>query len=133
MRVSGATVQKFLLGMALLSALVWNLAHASEIKDLRLSSGATGTRAELALDQAAEFKVIRLSAPERLVVDLPASRVRRGLAMPAGAGIVKSVRTGQPEPGVVRVVFDLSQPVAVLKPHLEPGPDGPRLVLEWPG
>lgn len=133
MRVSGATVQKFLLGMALLSALAWNLAHASEIKDLRLSVGATGTRAELALDQAAEFKVIRLSAPERLVVDLPASRVRRGLVMPAATGIVKSVRTGQPEPGIVRVVFDLSQPVAVLKPHLEPGSDGPRLVLEWPG
>lgn len=133
MRVSGATVQKFLLGMALLSALAWNLAHASEIKDLRVSAGATGTRAELALDQATEFKVIRLSAPERLVVDLPASRVRRGLAMPVGAGIVKSVRTGQPEPGIVRVVFDLSQPVAVLKPHLEPGTDGPRLVLEWPG
>ena len=133
MRVSGATVQKFLLGMALLSALAWNLAHASEIKDLRVSAGATGTRAELALDQAAEFKVIRLSAPERLVVDLPASRVRRGLAMPVGAGIVKSVRTGQPGPGIVRVVFDLSQPVAALKPHLEPGADGPRLVLEWPG
>jgi N-acetylmuramoyl-L-alanine amidase len=133
MRVSGATVQKFLLGMALLSALAWNLAHASEIKDLRVSAGATGTRAELALDQAAEFKVIRLSAPERLVVDLPASQVRRGLAMPVGAGIVKSVRTGQPEPGIVRVVFDLSQPIAVLKPHLEPGADGPRLVLEWPG
>lgn len=133
MRVSGATVQKFLLGMALLSALVWNLAHASEIKDLRLSVGATGTRAELALDQAAEFKVIRLSGPDRLVVDLPASHVRRGLVMPAGAGIVRSVRTGQPEPGIVRVVFDLAQPVAVLKPHLEPGSDGPRLVLEWPG
>jgi N-acetylmuramoyl-L-alanine amidase len=133
MRVSGATVQKFLLGMALLSALAWNLVHASEIKGLRVSAGATGTRAELALDQSAEFKVIRLSAPERLVVDLPASRVRRGLAMPVGAGIVKSVRTGQPEPGIVRVVFDLSQPIAVLKPHLEPGADGPRLVLEWPG
>ena len=133
MRVSGATVQKFLLGMALLSALAWNLAHASEIKDLRLSAGPTGTRAELALDEAAEFKVIRLSGPDRLVVDLPASRVRRGLVMPPATGIVKSVRTGQPEPGVVRVVFDLSQPVAVLKPHLEPGADGLRLVLEWPG
>ena len=133
MRVSGATVQKFLLGMALLSALAWNLAHASEIKDLRLSAGPTGTRAELALDEAAEFKVIRLSGPDRLVVDLPASRVRRGLVMPPATGIVKLVRTGQPEPGVVRVVFDLSQPVAVLKPHLEPGADGLRLVLEWPG
>ena len=49
MRVKGATVQKFLLGMALLSALVWNLAHASEIKGLALGEGPTGTRAEVLL------------------------------------------------------------------------------------
>ena len=133
MRVSGATVQKFLLGMALLSALAWNLAHASEINGLRVATGATGTRAEIALDQSAEFKVIRLSGPERLVVDLPASRIRHGVVMPAGAGVVKSVRTGQPEPGMARIVFDLAQPVAVLKPHIEQGVGGARLVLEWPG
>lgn len=133
MRVSGATVQKFLLGMALLSALVWNLAHASEINDLRLDSGATGTRAEIALDQSVEYKVIRLSAPDRLVVDLPATRIRRGMTLPAGAGVVKSVRTGQPEPGTARIVFDLSQPVAVLNPRIEQSAGGPRLVLEWPG
>ncbi|MFC5578496.1 N-acetylmuramoyl-L-alanine amidase [Lysobacter niabensis] len=119
--------------MALLSALAWNLAHASEINGLRVDSGATGTRAEIALDQVAEFKLIRLSGPERLVVDLPATRIRHGMALPAGAGVVKSVRTGQPEPGTARIVFDLSQPVAVLKPRIEQGAGGPRLVLEWPG
>lgn len=133
MRVSGATVQKLLLGMALLSALAWNLAHASEINGLRLNTGATGTRAEIALDQSAEFKLIRLSAPERLVVDLPGSRIRHGVAAPAAAGVVKAVRTGQPEPGMARVVFDLHQPIAVLKPRIEQGADGARLVLEWPG
>ena len=133
MRVTGATVQKFLLGMALLSALAWNLAHASEINGLRVDSGATGTRAEIALDQTTEFKLIRLSGPERLVVDLPATRIRQGMPLPVGAGVVKSVRTGRPEPGTARIVFDLSQPVAVLKPHIEQGAGGPRLVLEWPG
>ncbi len=132
MRVSGATFQKFLLGMALLSALAWNLVHASEINGLQLSSGATGTRAEIALDQTAEFKLIRLSGPDRLVVDLPATRIRSGVAMPAGAGVVKSVRTGQPEAGTARIVFDLAQPVAVLRPRIEQGAGGPRLVLEWP-
>lgn len=133
MRVTGATVQKLLLGMALLSALAWNLAHAGEIKGLRVDSGATGTRAEVALDQSAEFKLIRLSDPERLVVDLPATRIGPGIVLPAGAGVVKAVRTGQPEPGTARIVFDLSQPVAVLKPRIELGAGGPRLVLEWPG
>ncbi|GAB3353268.1 N-acetylmuramoyl-L-alanine amidase [Lysobacter tyrosinilyticus] len=133
MRVSGATVQKMLLGMALLSALAWNLAHASEINGLRLSTGATGTRAEIALDKSAEYKLIRLSTPERLVVDMPGSRIRQGVVMPTGTGVVKSVRTGQPEPGKARVVFDLNQPIAVLKPRIEQSADGARLVLEWPG
>lgn len=133
MRGKGATVQKFLLGTALLSALAWNLAHASEIKGLDLRSGATGTRAEIALDQSAEFKVIRLQGPERLVVDLPASSLGKGVAMPAGAGVVKSVRVGQPAPGTARIVFDLAEKVAVLKPRLEPAATGATLVLEWPG
>ena len=36
MRVKGTTLQQFLLGAALLSALAWNLAHAGEIKGLQL-------------------------------------------------------------------------------------------------
>lgn len=133
MRVKGATVQKFLLGLALLAALAWNLAHASEIKGLELRNGATGTRAEIALDGAGEYKVISLKGPDRLVVDLPASRLGKNLKLPAATGIVKAVRTGEPQPGTARVVFDLAQPIAVLKPHIEQGTSGPRLILEWPG
>ncbi|MDQ3617404.1 MAG: N-acetylmuramoyl-L-alanine amidase [Pseudomonadota bacterium] len=133
MRVNGSTVQRYLLGLALLAALAWNLAYASEIKGLQLSSGATGTRAEIALDREAEFKIIRLSGPDRLVVDLPAATLASGLRMPAASGIVKAIRTGQPTPGTARIVFDLAQPIAVLKPHIEHGASGPRLVLEWPG
>lgn len=133
MRVKAATVQKILLGSALLAGLAWNLAQASEVNGLALSNGATGTRAEIALDQEAEFKVISLQGPDRLVVDLPTSRLASNLRLPAPTGLIKSVRTGQPSPGTTRIVFDLAQPVAVLKPHLEPGATGPRLVLEWPG
>ncbi|HZX76495.1 N-acetylmuramoyl-L-alanine amidase [Lysobacter sp.] len=133
MRVKAATVQKCLLGLALLAALAWNLSHASEIKGLQLSSGATGTRAEIALDRTSEYKVISLKGPDRLVIDMPASSLARGVRLPAATGVVKSVRTGEPTPGTARVVFDLAQPVAVLKPRIEQGADGPRLVLEWPG
>lgn len=133
MRVKAATVQKFLLGLALLAGLAWNLAHASEIKGLELSDGATGTRAEIALDRAADFKVIHLKGPDRLVIDMPSSSVARGLRLPAAAGVVKAVRTGEPTPGTARIVFDLAQPIAVLKPRIEQGSAGPRLVLEWPG
>ncbi|MFD0737933.1 N-acetylmuramoyl-L-alanine amidase [Lysobacter koreensis] len=133
MRVKGDTFQKLLLGTALLAALAWNLAHASEIKGLQIATGATGTRAEIALDQEAQFKLISLAGPDRLVVDLPASSLARGFQLPAAAGVVKAIRTGSPTPGTARIVFDLAQPVAVLKPRIEAGSSGPRLVLEWPG
>lgn len=133
MRVKGPTIQSLLLGLALLAGVLWNLAHASEIKHLRVATGATGTRAEISLDKEAAFQVIALSNPDRLVLDLPGSTLGRNVALPAPGGLVKAVRKGQPVPGTLRIVFDLASSVVVLKPHFEPGPDGPRLVLEWPG
>jgi N-acetylmuramoyl-L-alanine amidase len=133
MRIKGAIVQQWMLGAALILALCWNIARASEIKDLALTEGATGTRAELLLDTPGRYSTISLAGPDRLVVDLPASTLSHRFHAPTGAGVVKSVRTGQPVPGTVRIVFDLAQPVAALKPRLETGADGTRLVLEWPG
>jgi N-acetylmuramoyl-L-alanine amidase len=132
MRIRGIHVQQVLLGLALLAALCWNLAYSSEINGLRLSAGATGTRVEIRLDTQAEYKVLSLSNPDRLVVDLPGSRVAQGLQLPAAAGVVSSVRSGQPVPGTARLVFDLASPVVALPPRYETGADGTRLVLEWP-
>lgn len=133
MRIKGQTVQQWMLGAALIFGLLWNIARASEIKDLAVSEGATGTRAEVLLDAAGKYTTLTLAGPDRLVVDLPDSKLARQFKAPAGAGVVKSVRTGQPVPGTVRIVFDLAQPVVALKPRIEDGPGGARLVLEWPG
>ena len=133
MRAKGIRFEQVLLAAMLLAALFWNLANASEIKQLRIESGATGTRAELLLDREGPYKLIDLRNPDRLVVDFPESRLHRGLNLPKAAGVVKAVRTGQPQPGAVRIVFDLAGSVAVLKPRIERSADGPRLVLEWPG
>ncbi|HWS76967.1 MAG TPA: N-acetylmuramoyl-L-alanine amidase [Thermomonas sp.] len=122
-----------MLAAMLLAALCWNLANASEIKQLKVDAGATGTRAEFLLDREGAYQLIDLRNPDRLVVDFPESRIARGLALPKAAGVVKAVRTGQPAPGTVRIVFDLGSSVAVLKPRVEQSPEGPRLVLEWPG
>lgn len=133
MRAKGIRFEEVLLAAMLLAALCWNLANASEIKQLRVDAGATGTRAELQLDREGEYKVIELRNPDRLVVDFADGRLARNLAMPAGVGAVKAVRTGQPQPGTVRVVFDLSGEVKVMPPRIETTAAGPRLVLEWPG
>jgi N-acetylmuramoyl-L-alanine amidase len=133
MRVKGATIQNVLLGLALLLGVLWNLAYAGEIKDLRVVAGATGTRAEIRLDGAGDYTVISLANPDRLVVDLPGASLGRNVALPPGAGLVKAVRKGQPVPGTTRIVFDLAGSVVALKPRIEQGSDGARLVLEWPG
>jgi N-acetylmuramoyl-L-alanine amidase len=133
MRVKGATIQYLLLGLALLAGVLWNLAQAGEIKDLRVEAGATGTRAEIRLDREAAFQVLSLSNPDRLVIDLPGTSFARGVAPPAANGLVEGVRTGQPMPGTARIVFDLASPVVALKPRFEQGAGGTRLVVEWPG
>ncbi len=133
MRVKGTTVQQVILGLALLAALCWNLAQANEINDLQLSMGPTGTRAELRLQSATAIKTMSLSQPDRLVLDLADVSIGKTLQLPAPAGLVKAVRSGHPAPGTTRIVFELAAPITVLKPRLEPGVDGVRLVLEWPG
>ncbi len=107
--------------------------NASEIKQLRIEAGATGTRAELHLDKAGEYRLIPLSNPDRLAVDFPASHLARGLTLPAAAGMIKAVRTGQPVPGTVRVVFDLASKVRAIPTTLDTAASGTVLVLEWPG
>src|SRR5687768_13629346 len=106
---------------------------AGEVRGVSVETGATGTRAEIQLEGKGQYKTLSLAGPDRLVVDLPASTAMHGLKLPAGAGIVKSVRTGQPSPDTLRIVFDLSSSVVAMKPRLESTASGARLVLEWPG
>lgn len=133
MRARGVRIQEILLGLALLAGLAWNIARASEINGLELHTGPTGTRAELVLSGEGAYKVISLANPDRLVVDLPGSRPGNGFRLPAGAGLVRAVRQGSPEPDVTRIVFDLAAPVVALGPRVERGASGARLVIEWPG
>jgi N-acetylmuramoyl-L-alanine amidase len=133
MRTKGVPIQQLLLALALLAGVCWNLARAGELRGVTVGTGATGTRAEIQLDREVEYRLITLSAPERLAVDLPGVDLRKGLALPSGGGLVTAVRSGHPVPGTTRIVFDLSDKVAALRPRFEPGSNGPRLVLEWPG
>ncbi|WP_334178883.1 N-acetylmuramoyl-L-alanine amidase [Pseudoxanthomonas sp.] len=106
---------------------------AGEVTGVTLAQGSTGTRAEIQLAGAGQYKTISLKGPDRLVVDLPASKAKAGLRLPVPAGIVRAVRTGQPDANTLRIVFDLASPVAALAPRMEQGGDTSRLVIEWPG
>ncbi len=122
-----------MLGLMLLFALCWNLAEAREVKSVELRDTATGTRAEIALDSRAEYRVIPLSNPDRLVLDVLDTGLSPRVRVQASGGIVKAVRTGTPEPGITRIVFDLAAPVAVIGPNLEWRDGLAVLVLQWPG
>lgn len=109
------------------------LTQAADIQGVALTDGPTGTRAEIALSAAADYSLIHLHGPDRLVVDLPASSLATRVALPAGVGAVGRVRSGQPQPGTARLVFDLTQPVTALAPRMETRDGRPLLVIEWPG
>src|SRR5690606_42036121 len=117
MRVRSSNLQQFVLGAALVAALLWNFAKAAEINDLRLSAGPTGTRAELRLDAEAEYKLIALSAPDRLVVDFPSSRLALRAGPPAGAGVGQAVLSGAPPPGTTPAVVCRAKPVVCVYPR----------------
>jgi N-acetylmuramoyl-L-alanine amidase len=106
---------------------------AGEVTGVTIAQGSTGTRAEIQLAGAGQYKTLTLKGPDRLVVDLPASTAKAGLRLPAPAGIVRAVRTGQPDANTLRVVFDLASPIMALKPRMEQEGANARLVIEWPG
>ncbi|MEA9586176.1 N-acetylmuramoyl-L-alanine amidase [Xanthomonas sp. WHRI 10064A] len=108
-------------------------AWAGEVKSVGVSTGATGTRAEIQLAGSGGFKTLSLANPNRLVVDFPDSAAARGLKLPPASGLVTSVRTGQPVPGTFRVVFELASPVTALKPQMQTLGSASTLVIEWPG
>ena len=116
-------------GLCLGSIAAW----AGEVRNVVLDAGSTGTRAEIQLAGAGSYKTMTLSGPNRLVVDFPDSSGVRGLKLPAPAGVVTAVRTGQPTPGTFRVVFDLAESVAPFKPQMIGSGADARLVIEWPG
>lgn len=116
-------------GFCLAGASAW----AGEIRSVNLDSGATGTRAEIQLAGGGSYKTLSLSTPNRLVVDFPDSTAVRGLKLPAAAGVVTAVRTGNPTPGTFRVVFDLAESVTAFKPQLQGQGATSALLIEWPG
>ena len=134
MRQGTSRIQPWLsVGLVLAALLCCGAAWAGQVNAVGLEQGATGTRAEIQLQGAGQYRTLSLTAPHRLVVDLPDSQAARGMRLPAPAGVVTSVRTGQPVPGTLRIVFELAAPVAALPLRMEPSRDGARLLIAWPG
>lgn len=111
-----------------------NAASAAEvsIKDVRLWAGPDGTRLVFDLSAPAQYTLLRLQNPERVVVDIAAARLELGnREMPAGQGYVKQLRVGSPEGGHLRFVVDLAEPATPRSFTVGPqGSYGDRLVVD---
>nr|MBF0683250.1 N-acetylmuramoyl-L-alanine amidase [Pseudomonas sp.] len=112
----------------LLVPLMPRIAHAASIVAVRTWPAEEYTRVTLELDQALKAEHFLLANPNRLVVDLEGADLNSQLRdivskIQPNDPYIGSVRVGQNVPGVVRMVFDLKQPIVpqvfTLKPIAE--------------
>ncbi|HET8883601.1 MAG TPA: N-acetylmuramoyl-L-alanine amidase [Solimonas sp.] len=119
-------------GVGLSLLLVLPLAQAAELRDVRVWDSPDSTRIVLDVSNAAKSHVFTLTKPDRVVIDLDgidAAGIRKADQTEA-KGVVKNVRAGVRGDGV-RIVLDVSEPVAVNTFDLAPNDDyGNRVVVD---
>jgi N-acetylmuramoyl-L-alanine amidase len=85
---------------------------STTLQKVELSApSADSARLVLKLSAAPAQRVFTLSNPDRIVVDLPGSRLAQGLRLPQTAGPVRSVRSGMQSGKTLRLVIELSRPL----------------------
>jgi N-acetylmuramoyl-L-alanine amidase len=99
---------------ALLGLMVFSPLAAAELRGIHLSAGGDSAQLMLDLDEAVVTNVFTLAHPDRVVIDLRHTRHLAGLRLPAPAGVVSAVRWGPQLSGTLRVVVQMTAPLA---PH----------------
>ncbi|MGA8276878.1 MAG: N-acetylmuramoyl-L-alanine amidase [Rhodanobacteraceae bacterium] len=113
---------------------LWALAfpaRAADVSALRIWPGPEYTRAVFDVSGAVNYKLFKLSDPDRVVLDLADSRFLQGFGTPRVKGLLKHIRTGKHGKDGVRVVFDLDKDVRPKSFLLQPADKfGYRLVVD---
>ncbi len=106
----------------------------SQVTEIRHWVGPHYTRIVIGMNGGeAKFETVRLSNPDRIVLDLLDTRLSAALAgakFPVGNGFLRQVRVGQFRPGVTRVVLDVEK---VQDYFIFPLPNPYRLVVDIHG
>ena len=108
------------------------LAGPAEISGARLWIAPDQTQLVIDANAPLEHKIFPVTAPDRLIIDIPDARVtgKLPLAEPADL-LVKGVRSGVLDNGQLRIVIDLKQAVRAKSFVLEPNERyGHRLVVD---
>ncbi len=107
---------------------------APQLSAIELAAeGQVGARLTLTLTESVPRKVFSLSGPERLVIDLPATRLAPGLRLPAAVGPVSALRSGQQPGQTLRLVLQLQAPLAIHSDFTGNAQQGYRLVVNLGG
>lgn len=86
-----------------------SLLEAAEVRDIRLWTAPDHTRVVFDLDRSIDYEVFRLHKPERVVIDMKHSKVRKMTPLALPDPMIKSVRYGKPKKGVLRIVLDVQK------------------------
>ena len=108
-------------------------AETARAVGLRFGMHPDKTRLVIDLDRRVDFRAFTLSGPDRVVIDfrnLDWQILDKGEN--SGAGLIARYRVGLFEPGVYRMVLDLSQPSQIDSMFVLPAQDGlpPRFVVD---
>ena len=107
------------------------VAGAADLKSAHVSVETGCTRVVFDVSGPLDYKLFEIANPDRIVVDIRGTVFADGFAVPAGKGLLKSVRTGTQNKTDARVVFDLAADVRPKSFLLPPADNqGYRLVVE---
>jgi N-acetylmuramoyl-L-alanine amidase len=122
-------ISLILLGAALLPG----RAFALTVDQVRFGTHPDKIRLVLDLSEKSDFRVFALANPYRMVIDLPDFQWKAGSATTTPSSGVKALRYGNLQPGVSRIVFDMTKPVAVRGAFIIPSQNGEpnRLVVDF--
>lgn len=114
----GSGVRNIRRWLSLMMLGLWAVLPASAgqvtLDGLSLSSSGGKTALRLDLSDASQYQLFTLSNPDRVVIDLLATRLtQRALPLPPGAGAVRQVRAANRPDGSLRIVLDLSARVTI--------------------
>ena len=83
------------------------------------------TRFLVGLEQETKFKVRALTRPNRVIVDIDATKLQLPAALDGDAvGVVKNFRAGIAGPNRSRIIIDVTKPVYIETSKIEKAPDG---------
>ncbi|HEX9905282.1 MAG TPA: N-acetylmuramoyl-L-alanine amidase [Propylenella sp.] len=118
--------------LVLFGAFAAAAAAANVVADMRAIGDSERTRFVVDLQKSPDFRVLRLTNPDRLVIDLPGGEFGAPARPGQGRGLVSDYRYGLIAPGKARIVLDLAGPVEIVNTFvLEPvDPEPARLVID---